>query len=433
MRPVSSGPMADGPTRIPAQLRSNGAGAPAPATVTLEDETFTVAPAAGMPLQVQYRDLAGLAVEGYAVRLDFVDGTTLTLAQLGQQLPGLVDRLREGRTRQRLADRLVRLPADPLQVVDAAWGGARGLCQLVVHPWGLVLVPYDTSREDLAVRRAEVGEVADDPTGGRVTIEAGDVRVVLMGLGGQVPRISGAIRGLRQAAEADAAAIVSSVLPTASLVLRRRLAGSLIDGQPMDRASLGSDWEEVRAAFEATGDMAASLASLATLAGGDAGWWLSVAPTRPAAPEPDPKAWFFTAFPGAVAMEVASTGAHATYLFATRGSDAAAVVGQVSEALVDLRFLREPIALPDDRLAAGGARDYRRTVAAIPSLRAARARFVGRVVHDDGWEAAVRDVLAFLAGPGAAGGTWPGRAAQESKVAAAGGAEPEPVDTAVEP
>ena len=124
-------------------------------------------------------------------------------------------------------------------------------------------------------------------------------------------------------------------------------------------------------------------------------------------------------------MELVSEGAHATYLFRVVPRAAftgtlppgalEAAVADVSEALIDARFLREPIALPAARLAEPEALRYRLALAALPSLAAARARFVARLVHRDAesWTAALRDVIAGtrrrarrcrrVAGPGRAG------------------------------
>jgi hypothetical protein len=142
-------------------------------------------------------------------------------------------------------------------------------------------------------------------------------------------------------------------------------------------------------------------------------------------------------------MEVVTPGSHATYCFRVGGSGpdalppsspgaaaapgAAGVVAAISNALVDLRFLREPIALPVERLAGGGARDYRRAVAEIPSLRTARAHFVGRIVHDDGWDGAVAEADRWVAAGST--GEWPGRSRQEARIGSIGETEDDDAGT----
>ena len=98
-----------------------------------------------------------------------------------------------------------------------------------------------------------------------------------------------------------------------------------------------------------------------------------------------------------------------------------AAVNGISEALIDARFLREPMALPAAQLAAPASLRYRLALAALPSLAMARAAFVARIVHRDAasWEAAVRDVVAWHATARDDAAEWPGRTAQEAQVSEA--------------
>ncbi len=90
----------------------------------------------------------------------------------------------------------------------------------------------------------------------------------------------------------------------------------------------------------------------------------------------------------------------------------------VSEALVDSRFLREPMALSDEALGAPRFLRYRLALAALPSLAAARARFVARIVHRDdaSWAAALAELIAWHGGVRDEAAVWPGRAAQDAMV-----------------
>ena len=67
----------------------------------------------------------------------------------------------------------------------------------------------------------------------------------------------------------------------------------------------------------------------------------------------------------------------------------------ISESLIDSRFLREPIYMTDTDLAASDNVRYRFAIAALPSLRAARARFVRRLIHtdDESWAAALDEAI----------------------------------------
>jgi hypothetical protein len=63
------------------------------------------------------------------------------------------------------------------------------------------------------------------------------------------------------------------------------------------------------------------------------------------------------------------------------GIAAEQAVRDISEALVDCRFLREPMALPADQLRLPKYLRYRLALAVLPSLAWARSRFVARIVH----------------------------------------------------
>ena len=136
-----------------------------------------------------------------------------------------------------------------------------------------------------------------------------------------------------------------------------------------------------------------------------------------------------------VALELVTAGAHATYFYRVvpraqykgeppekLGIAGEKAVRDISEALVDCRFLREPMALPEDQLRLPKYLRYRLALAVLPSLAWARSRFVARVVHRDpaSWSAAVADLVRWHAAAKDEAAQWPGRAAQESQITAAG-------------
>jgi hypothetical protein len=91
---------------------------------------------------------------------------------------------------------------------------------------------------------------------------------------------------------------------------------------------------------------------------------------------------------------------------------------ELSEAIVDARFLRDPMALPRDRLAEPRYLRYRLAIAALPRLAAARARFVARLVHVDptSWAAALDGLIRWHGSARAEEAEWPGRAGMEAQI-----------------
>jgi hypothetical protein len=209
-----------------------------------------------------------------------------------------------------------------------------------------------------------------------------------------------------------------------------------VDGRPTRPDKFGdTGWPVVETAVLGEPKFAESYQSLCSTAGPAAPRWVAMSPVDPGGT--DPKIWFLIAMPGnLVALELVTAGAHATYFFRAMpraqykgeapeklGIAAEQAVRDISEALVDCRFLREPMALPDDQLRMPEYLRYRLALAVLPSLAMARFRFVARIVHrsEASWASAVANLIQWHSTARDDAAVWPGRAAQESAISAAGG------------
>jgi hypothetical protein len=413
------------------------------AHVTFEDDGFTLAIGSESRLPA-YRDVATIAVQAGAVLLVLGTGPgseRVLLSQFGQAQGGLIAGLRERRLRQWLGDALVEHPEEPYELVEyvaGAQGEEHGVGLLAYHPWGAILSPIDERLPWLRLRRGEIGSVAFDERQGTVVVTAAadagrSSRIELPGLGERARLHNDRLTALRRGAQEDAARLVGRLMPDAEYGIRQEAARAIVDGRPARPADLPNAWPVVEAAVLTEPTFAASYQGLVAKAGPAAAERvIAMAPTQPGGD--DVKSWFFVPLPGnLVALELVSEGAHATYCFRalprarfTGGptpSDAArATVLDVTEALIDSRFLREPMALPEDQLRLPAYLRYRLALRALPSLAAARARFVARIVHRDdaSWSAAIDNLIAWHDAARHDGAVWPGRAAQESMVSEAG-------------
>ncbi|MEI7743070.1 MAG: hypothetical protein WCK58_04875 [Chloroflexota bacterium] len=417
-----------------------------PATVTLGPDGFAITPEGASPVSAGYRDLTAIAAAGGSVTITLGSGALAerwSLEQFGQLAGALVKGLREGRLRQHLADGLVELdPGAEIDLVEYEAGAESGIAQLAYHDRGVILAPVDERGAMRRIRRADIGTVTLDPSVGGVAVTsagaslapvagapAGAPSLLLLRLGALARAHADRWSARRDRAVSDATGIVTGLVPDAGFGERRLAASLLLDGRPAAPADLGAAWAPLERAVLGVPPFDESYRVLRTIGGGDrAPRWLASAPERPGAPD-SAKTWFFVGLPGnLVALELVSEGSHATYCFRvvprarftgtlTAGALEAAVTG-ISEALIDARFLREPMALPAARLAAPEALRYRLALTALPTLAAARARFVARIVHRDaaGWEAALRDLVAWHGSARDDTAEWPGRAAQESEV-----------------
>jgi hypothetical protein len=361
----------------------------------------------------------------------------------------MVRLLRELRLKQRLTDGLVNVPDDPAELVEFAWApttgplgpgpdgpatATAGVGQLVIQPWGFVVCPLDERATWIHFRRASISTVKTSP--GEVVIAGDPGTLTLSGLGQASTRLHDTLAKLRDGAFADAAGFVDQLMPDAPFGVRQKASDLLVDGRPTRPDAFGeTGWPVIETAVLGEPKFAESYKSLCSSAGAAAPRWVAMSPVDPGGT--DPKIWFLIAMPGnLVALELVTAGAHATYFFRVMpradykgeapeklGVAAEQAVRDISEALVDCRFLREPMALPADQLRLPEYLRYRLALAVLPSLAWARHRFVARVVHrsEASWAAAVADLIRWHATARDEAAEWPGRSAQESAISKAGG------------
>jgi hypothetical protein len=433
--------------------RLAGPGQTSAETVVGIDSTgLTLQIGSARPVRAGFRDISMIAIQQSTVLLvlgDGPDAMRFVLEKFADRLGPMVRLLRELRLKQRLSDGLVQVPDDPAELVEFAWtptagplgpgpdGPATaitGVGQLVVQPWGFVVCPLDERATWIHFRRASISQVKTSP--GEVVVDGGPGTLTLRGLGTASTRLHDTLEKLRDGAFADAAGFVEQLMPDAPFGVRQKASDLLVDGRPTRPDAFGdSGWPVVETAVLGEPTFAESYQSLCSTAGSAAPRWVAMSPEDPGGTEP--KIWFLVAMPGnLVALELVTAGAHATYFYRVMpraqykgeppeklGIAAEQAVRDISEALVDCRFLREPMALPDDQLRLPKYLRYRLALAVLPSLAWARGRFVARIVHrsPSTWSAAVADLIRWHSTATDEAAEWPGRKSQESAISSAGG------------
>ena len=450
---------------IKGQARPAGPGAAlAPATVRLDSTGLTLEVGTARPIRAGYRDISMIAISQATALIVLGEGPDALrwmLERFGASLGPLVRELRERRLKQRLTDGLVKVPDAPAELVEFEWQpdmsglgpgsdgpatAARGVGQLVRYPWGFIVAPVDERQTWVRYRRAAIKAVTEAAPG-EVAVEGQPGKLTLRGLGPASRRFCDSLTKLRDGAFDDAAAFVEQLMPDAAFGLRQKASDLLVDGRPSQPGEFGEGWPDVETALLGEPDFAESYQSLCKTAGAAAPRWAAMAPQDPGSDTA--KIWFLIATPGnLVALELVSAGAHATYFFRVMpraeykgeppeklGLAAEKAVRDISDALVDCRFLREPMALPADQLRLPKYLRYRLALAVLPTLASARARFVARVVHRDpaSWSAAVADLIRWHASAKDEAAEWPGRAAQEASILEAGGEDEDATGDTSEP
>jgi hypothetical protein len=423
------------------------------ATVSIDSAGLTLEIGSARPIRAGYRDISLITIQQATVLLvlgEGPDSMRFILERFGDRLGPMVRLLRELRLKQRLTDGLVKVPDDPAELVEFAWmpttaplgpgpdgpmAAASGVGQLVVQPWGFVVCPLDERLTWIHFRRASIATVK--PGGpGDIVVDGDPGTLTLRGLGAAATRMHDTLAKLRDGAFADAAGFVDQLMTDAPFGVRQKASDLLVDGRPVRPGTFGdTGWPIVETAVLGEPTFAESYQSLCATAGAAAPRWIAMSPVDPGGK--DPKIWFLIAMPGnLVALELVTAGAHATYFYRVMpraqyrgeppeqlGVAAEKAVRDISEALVDCRFLREPMALPANQLRLPKYLRYRLALAVLPSLAWARARFVARVAHRDpaSWSAAVADLIRWHSTATDEAAEWHGRASQEMQVAAAGG------------
>jgi hypothetical protein len=424
-----------------------------PATVSIDAAGLTIEIGSARPVRANHRDISLLAIQQATVLLVLGEGPEalrFILEKFADHLGPMVRLLRELRLKQRLTDGLVKVPDDPAELVEFAWApttspfgpgpdgpaaGANGVGQIVVLPWGFVVCPLDERITWIHYRRASMDKVTM-PNPGDVVVDGEPGTLTLRGLGPASTRLHDRLSKLRDGAFADAAGFVDQLIPDAPFGVRQKASDLLVDGRPTRPEAFGTDgWPVIETAILGEPKFADSYKSLCSTAGSAAPRWAAMSPIDPGGKEP--KIWFLIAMPGnLVALELVTAGAHATYFFRVMpraaykgeppeklGIAGEQAVRDISEALVDCRFLREPMALPADQLRLPEYLRYRLALAVLPSLAMARARFVARIVHNSpaAWSGAVADLVKWHSTATDEAAEWPGRKVQEAAISDAGG------------
>jgi hypothetical protein len=399
------------------------------AELALAEDGFSL-DVAGVSRHAAYRDLTTVVVQDRSALLVLGTGPgaeRVLLDRFGSAQPQLVRELRDRRLRQQAADALISLAADePIGLVEYEADSKHGVAQLAYDRWGAILAPVDDRLPVTRMLRSEIASVRTTEMDGTVEVELtgrfGPARGIirLVGLGSRARIHGDRFEALRTTAADDAARLIGSLIPDAPYEVRREAAATLIDGTPARSADLPTAWSTIEAGVLGDPTFARSYRTLRERAGHEADRRaIAIAPSEPGGDEP--RTWFFVPLPGdLVAMELVSGGAHATYCFRARAASAATTAGAadedglvrvVSRALVESRFLREPMALSEAALGQPRYRRYRLAIAAIPSLAEARARFVGRVIHrdDESWSATLESLITWAVATTDRDAVWPGR------------------------
>ncbi len=393
---------------------------------SLAADSLSVLPKLQPPFSISLRDIADLSAANYTLELALVSGEALKLSHLGYQYEDLVRQLCRLRNELLLSDMLAHESLRRSGVgADLVFNDAegrevhKGRCEVRLYDTAMVLIP---ERGDIIrLTYSDIARVEDANYTVRISSEYGE-EAVLSKLGREHDSL---VRSLSEAMNALALkvqAIIRELLPTAGPAVLRRASQLLKEGRAARRAdieALSPDlWEQLVEHLDVAGvreeyDFLTSLGqadrvSIGIKRGlmgdltGEYVWFLvpiySEDPTRPG---------------NAIVMEAASgeDQGRATYVFRMLGRaeyprqpglaelDAAAdrALTSINRCMQAVNFRREPIYLPERRLAEPQYARYRYALNRLPALQELRRLFIGRVAHSTPaqWQNDIMDLLRF--------------------------------------
>ncbi len=394
--------------------------------VSLAVESLSLLPRLQAPLLLPLRDVADVIPGQYTLELALLSGETLRLSHLGYHFEDFTRQLCRLRNELLLTDMLMHeslrrsgVGAD-FVLTDAGGGEVqRGRCEVRLYDTALVLLP---ERGDIVrLTYSDFARVEDQNYVLRIVSEYGEV-VALSKMGREHDSL---VRSLSEAMNALALkvqAMIRELLPGAGPAVLRRAGQLLKEGRAARRSdieALSPDlWAQlvehlstagIREEYEFLTSLGqADRVSIGIKRGlmgdltGEYVWFLvpiySEDPARPG---------------NAIVMEASSGegGGRATYVFRmlsraeyARPHDLAALHAAADRCLTSINrcmqavnFRREPIYLPERRLAEPEYARYRHALRKLPALQELRRLFVGRVAHvaSSQWQSDILDLLRF--------------------------------------
>lgn len=367
---------------------------PAECKLALLEDGLRVKPKEGPALFYSLRDIVELAGADFRVSLVMFSGEKLALSELGYDYEDFLRTLAKRRNEQIISDLLIK---EKVRLGDVKGELAGVPCELRLYETALVIMP-----DQAELVRVPLADITENRQADfRLTVKAGDSRqYVFTMMGSWLDPFSRELQtalaelslraqallkmlspGLspeatRQLAEhfregrAAAKKEVEKLAPGLWPVLEQKLAGAVEQGDPKYLFSL-ADREQVLFGLKR-----------GLGGGGEADYLWALIPL--------PKQ-------RAVALEAVSLSAEeedsrATYFFRLTGPDD---LPQLSRALCEINFRREPVYLPAEKLEEPQYQRYKFSIARLPGLKLLRERFLGRAIHSDAeqWKKSVVELL----------------------------------------
>jgi hypothetical protein len=329
------------------------------------------------PLTVSYLDADALRAADYRIELDLWPEGRLVLTQLGRRFETFTGELRRVRDQARVAGLLAHGVTMPEVFRGATRDGAAWRpVALQVYDTHVTVVPEDGDPWQLPHGALTAVRAEDEPPA--VVLESGASATVV----GQLGRRRDAFRqSVTERSDAQARLLAEVTRETA-----------FADGLAVARGRIGG-FDSLLERYTAPDRAECARALLAAATGEPClGFVQLLDPEGEALRSPTalPEHWasfLFVPAGGLVVLEILAGPGAATYVF--RGE-----IGAVSRDLQALHFRRAPLALTPQQAEVTPANPHRLALRRLEPLIRLRACTTARIVHNEGWAAALTQALA---------------------------------------
>lgn len=408
----------------------------------VDEKSIKVFPRSGEALRFTIREISGIAVEGYRIKVALGSGELLEIFNAGHQFEDIVRVMKKFRTTINIKDSLMNeavkkanLHADFSYTGADGKEGAKGECEFRIYETGIVVIPE--GGQPMRIDYSTILKIEEKGHDITITRESGE-KLTLFKLGEQFGLVRNTISGALNELAAKLQEMLGEMLPSADPAIIRQASKLMKDGKAVPKAELDKVspefWLNLEKKINKMGikNEYEFLKSIGQkdrmcvgikrgLMGGFTGeyLWLLV-PVYGTNPKKPGNAVIMESITtteegaGAAAAAAPAASGKATYFFRICGRREYAekrsmgelnglcdsFIKKLNACMMATNFRREPIYLTDKKLEDSKYDHYREAIERSPDLQMLRKHFIGKVAHNapDKWKEDVMGVLEFNVG-----------------------------------
>ena len=394
----------------------------------LEEESFSILPKFGEPLNITFRDILSFKEKDYEISFDLSSKEKLILSNLGYCFDDFVRVFSKLRNEVLLKDLLMNesIRKSGVEAEFAFYNKTgekvqEGKCDPRLYDTGIVIIPE--KGEIVRIPYSEIAQISNENYTLTLITDYGE-KIELSMMGMEFDSFRDTLSDVYNERQLEVQSYLKELLPDANPLIIRKSARFMKEGKAAKRSDIESVSPELWAELEKKIGIFGIKDEYDFLKKNSREQKICIGIKRGLLGDLTGEyIWFLIPIYGdnskemgnAVAMEATSeqgTG-KATYFFRIvsrseyqklsmeeMNKETDKFITEINRCMLAINFRREPIYLPDERLEEPQYLKYRFAVQKIPSLKTLRSLFIGRVIHSspEQWQQDVMDLLKFNVG-----------------------------------